>query len=109
MLARTLSRPWHIPSPTPIGVNWRKVNGMSTGYWICLFCFSCFPMFAQQNGQMGQSEPLAPVSATANHSITLDVVVADKGGHAASGLQQPDFTLLDNKAPQKITSFRVVE
>ena len=55
---------------------------------------------------MGQSEPLAPVPAAANHSITLDVVVADKGGHAASGLQQQDFTLLDNKAPQKITSFQ---
>jgi VWFA-related protein len=86
-----------------------KVNGMSIRYWICLFCFSCFPMFAQQNGQMGQAEPVAPVSATATHSITLDVVVADKGGHAASGLQQPDFTLLDNKEPQKITSFHVVE
>jgi VWFA-related protein len=39
----------------------------------------------------------------------LDVVVTAKSGHALSGLQQQDFTLLDNKEPQKIVSFRTVE
>jgi VWFA-related protein len=35
----------------------------------------------------------------------LDVVVAPKSGAPVSGLQQQDFTVLDNKTPQTITSF----
>lgn len=41
--------------------------------------------------------------------VTLDVVVADKSGKPQAGLQQQNFTLLDNKAPQKILSFQAVE
>ena len=41
--------------------------------------------------------------------ITLDVVVTDKSGKPVTGLQQEDFTLLDNKQPQKIVSFQAVE
>jgi len=37
--------------------------------------------------------------------MVLDVVVTPKSGPPASGLQQQDFTILDNKAPQAITSF----
>jgi len=37
--------------------------------------------------------------------ITLEVVVTDKGGHAIPGLQQSDFTLLDDKQPVTIKSF----
>ncbi|MGO9094352.1 MAG: VWA domain-containing protein [Bryobacteraceae bacterium] len=60
---------------------------------IYLFCSSL--MLAQQG--------------SANRQITLDVVVADKSGKPVGGLQQADFTLLDNKQPQKITSFQAVE
>jgi VWFA-related protein len=38
----------------------------------------------------------------------LDVVVAAKSGAPVGDLQQQDFTILDNKAPQTITSFKVV-
>jgi VWFA-related protein len=41
--------------------------------------------------------------------MTLDVVVTDKSGRPLPGLQQQDFTLLDNKQPQKIVSFHAVE
>ena len=51
---------------------------------LCLFCFSL---------------------ARAASVITLDVVVTDKAGKPVPGLAQPDFTLLDNKQPQKIASF----
>ena len=44
-----------------------------------------------------------------NRQMTLDVVVTDKSGKPVSGLVQQDFTLLDNKAPQTITSFRAVD
>jgi VWFA-related protein len=37
------------------------------------------------------------------------VVVTDTSGTQLRGLEQRDFTLLDNKQPQKITSFRAVE
>jgi VWFA-related protein len=41
--------------------------------------------------------------------MTLDVVVSDKSGRPVPGLEQQDFTLLDNKQPQKIVSFQAVE
>src|ERR1700728_3058481 len=47
--------------------------------------------------------------AGANRQITLDVVVTDKSGKPVPGLQQQDFTLLDNKQPQKILSFQATD
>jgi len=40
--------------------------------------------------------------------IHLDVVVTPKSGPHVDGLHQSDFTLLDNKVPQTITSFQAV-
>jgi VWFA-related protein len=40
--------------------------------------------------------------------IALDVVAAPKSGRPVANLQQQDFTVLDNKAPQAITSFKAV-
>jgi VWFA-related protein len=48
-------------------------------------------------------------SGGANTQITLDVVVTDKSGKPQAGLQQQNFTLLDNKIPQKIQSFQAVD
>jgi len=78
--------------------------------WIYVLCFSLVSGLAQQNGRAGQSEPPASVPpGSANHRMTLDVVVTDKSGRPLPGLQQQDFTLLDNKQPQKIMSFHAVE
>ncbi len=63
---------------------------------IPVFCLCVF------FGQAQQSEP-------ANRRITLDVVVTDKSGKPVPGLQQQDFTLLDNRQPQKLLSFTAVE
>ena len=41
--------------------------------------------------------------------ILLDVVVTPKSGPPVGGLQRQDFTLLDNKVPQTITSFQAVD
>lgn len=84
---------------------------MSTrcGVWISIFSFSLVSGFAQQNGPAGQSEPPASVPAvSASRQMTLDVLVTDKSGKPVSGLEQKDFTLLDNKQPQKIVSFQAV-
>jgi VWFA-related protein len=43
------------------------------------------------------------------HHIILDVVVTDASGKPVSGLQEKDFTLLDNQQPQQIVSFQAVE
>lgn len=79
------------------------------GGWIYVLCFSLVSGFAQQHGPAAQSEPPAsgPLGS-ADHRMTLDVVVTDKSGRPLPGLQQQDFTLLDNKQPQKILSFRAV-
>ena len=51
-----------------------------------------------------------------NHSVAhpgdriyLDVVVSATSGPPVSGLQQQDFTVLDNKVPQAITSFEALD
>lgn len=41
--------------------------------------------------------------------IYLDVVVSPKSGSPMKGLQQSDFTILDNDVPQSITSFQAVD
>jgi VWFA-related protein len=66
--------------------------------WISLVCF----------GVCGFAQQTAP-PAGANRQITLDVLVTDKSGKPVPGLQQQDFTLLDNKQPQKIVSFDAVQ
>lgn len=61
--------------------------------WIGLFSLSLCSGFAQ-----------APPSGI-DHHIVLDVVITDKSGKPVSGLQQQDFTLLDNKQPRRIDAF----
>jgi VWFA-related protein len=64
-----------------------------------------------------QPAPVSPSPSNAGHQdtaitvpfITLDVVVTNKSGKPQTGLQHQDFTLLDNKIPQKILSFQAVE
>ena len=54
---------------------------------------------AQQSG---------PVSQGPGGKIYLDVVVTPKNDQPVTGLQQQDFTLLDNKLPVPIDSFRAL-
>ena len=60
-----------------------------------VLCTAVF--FAQQNTQPASAPP---------SRIDLDVVVTPKSGPAVAGLQQQDFTIFDNKASQRITSFQ---
>jgi VWFA-related protein len=50
----------------------------------------------------------SPPAQLGSDMINLDVVVTPKSGPPVSGLQQQDFTVLDNKVPQTIMSFRAV-
>ena len=51
-------------------------------------------------------QPTQP--AHPDDKIYLDVVVTPKSGPPVTGLQQQDFTLLDNKAPRPIASFQAI-
>jgi VWFA-related protein len=58
--------------------------------------------------QGSQARQAAASEAGASGSIRLDVVVAHKNGPPVGGLAQSDFTVIDNKHTQPITSFRAV-
>jgi VWFA-related protein len=72
--------------------------------WICALLLSLAVLAGQ-----GIIQPF-PAQATpgAESLIKLHVVVNDKSGKPVSGLEQQDFTLFDNKQPEKIVSFEAV-
>lgn len=94
-------------------VNVRRALELLPAVLYCsLFCFlisSLSPGFAQQTASpppvLSPAER-ATASSSPDRHITLDVVVTDKSGKPVAGLQQQDFTLLDDKQPQKIVSFQ---
>lgn len=63
---------------------------------------------AQQNGGSSspQLQPLTSSPQSGDSEVRLDVIVTDKSGKPVSGLQQQDFTILDNKHPAKVLSFQ---
>jgi len=69
--------------------------------WLCVLWLSVYSGFAQT--------PTSAQIADAGRRITLDVVVSDKSGKPIPGLDQRDFTLLDNKQPSKILSFDAIQ
>jgi VWFA-related protein len=72
-----------------------------------------------QNSPPVQSVPAPPGSARkaaatpaaedANRQITIDIQATDKTGAPIRGLQQQDFTVLDDKRQQSIVSFHAVD
>lgn len=66
----------------------------------------------QQNLQQipGATTPAQPNGLMANQTgpVSLDVVVDDKKGNPTGGLEQKDFTLLDNGQPRPLVGFRAV-
>jgi len=69
--------------------------------------------FAQQDAARPESgRPTGAAAAfpdKTDPNITLDVVVTDKSGKPVAGLEQKDFTVLDDKLAQNLKSFRAVE
>jgi len=60
-------------------------------------------IFVSLGAGLAQNTPTGPDPAFA-----LQVVVTDRSGKPFPGLEEEDFKLLDNKRPQKITSFEAV-
>jgi len=72
-----------------------------------------FPAFSGQSTAPPQLRPRPPAALKeppggTGHRITLDVQVADRSHEAVHGLQQQDFTVLDDGKPQDILSFIAV-
>ena len=55
-----------------------------------------------------QTNPPADAATPGKH-ISINVVVAQKKGQPIHGLREGDFTVLDNKQPQKLLAFREVD
>lgn len=81
----------------------RTVFRVPVGFFLSLLAF------AQQGPPSATAALPSAAPATVDHRIWLDVVVIDKAGKAVPGLGEQDFTLLDDKQPRKITSFRATE
>jgi VWFA-related protein len=65
---------------------------------------AALPVVAQQS-----LPPIAPPGpSSSSQQIHLDVVVNTRSGDPVTSLRQQDFTILDNKTPRPITSFKVV-
>jgi VWFA-related protein len=68
------------------------------------------PAPAPHSPKLVQRTPEIAVKALKpERRIHLDVVVTDASGHAVGGLQQPEFTVLDNNLSQPIQSFHAVD
>jgi VWFA-related protein len=86
-----------------------KVSYRAGIVFLCLSCCS-LAVFAQSQpgsapGQAQLQVGPKPPSDTANQ-LVLDVVVTDKAGKPVKGLEQKDFTVLDNGHSQTILSFQ---
>ena len=75
--------------------------------WVGILCLAVCLGYARQNPPAGAGTP-GDVPGT-DQNIVLDVVVTNKAGKPVTGLGQQDFTVLDNKQPQKLAYFQPVE
>jgi len=67
------------------------------------------PGSGTQAAQPAESSVLHTRTGPLPRTIHLDVVVTSKAGEPVTGLEQKDFTLLDDKVPREITSFEAVD
>ena len=72
-----------------------------------LFLIPCSPLFAQGNQQQSSQQSVpAPTLRVTSSLVFLDVTVTDKKGHpVVTGLTKDDFTITEDKKPQRIFSF----
>jgi len=68
----------------------------------------CFLLTVFLSSTSAFSQQSTPPPQPANDMVNLDVVVTPKSGPPITGLQQQDFTVLENKTPVPINSFRAV-
>jgi hypothetical protein len=67
-----------------------------------------FPLVALLYAVVLSAQQNIPATAAPPSRIDLDVVVTAKAGPPVANLEQQDFTVLDNKTPQHLTSFKAI-
>src|SRR5437879_3998323 len=67
----------------------------------------CPPAFSQQPAAPAPVEQ-PPTVKTSVEEVLLDIIVRDKKGKPITDLKAEELTVIDNGAPQTITSFRLV-
>jgi VWFA-related protein len=78
--------------------------------FITLSTLSTVILSAQQTSLL--SSPIVatgPPTEQQIRPVTIDVAVSDRSGKPVRGLQQQDFTVLNNKQPNSLTSFLAVD
>jgi VWFA-related protein len=75
---------------------------------LTFFIVSSITLTAQQTSL---PSPLAPPTTQVQQTqnITIDVAVSGRSGKPVRGLKEQNFTLLDDKQPKNLTSFRAVD
>lgn len=76
---------------------------------LALFCLAAAVAQSQSPAPPADASASASAQADAQKTFTIHVQIADNKGHLVPGLQESDFTLLDNKQPQKLLAFRAVD
>jgi VWFA-related protein len=74
----------------------------------CALFVSLLPAALPVAAQQSLPAIAPPGPSSSSQQIHLDVVVDSKSGQPVNYLGQQDFTVLDNKSPRPITSFKVV-
>jgi VWFA-related protein len=70
---------------------------------VCLVVAALLPSLDTASAQQ-----ISPAVNSSSRSLRLNVIVTPKAGLPVTSLQKQDFTLMDNKSPLPITSFRAV-
>jgi VWFA-related protein len=73
----------------------------------CALFVSLLPAALPVGAQQSLPAIAPPAPSSSSQRIRLDVVVNTKTGQPVTSLRQQDFTILDNKSPRPITSFKV--
>jgi VWFA-related protein len=80
--------------------------------FLLLLIFARTALAEQDAGGAGSEKqagaPASAASTKPDRTVTLEVVVTDKAGKPVSGLQEQDFTLLDDKLTQKLRTFHAM-
>jgi VWFA-related protein len=69
-------------------------------------CFSIAVLALALGGPGADAQQSNAAPLAKNQTVRLNVIVADHSGNRISGLKAQDFSLLDNKMPKAIASFR---
>lgn len=78
-------------------------------HFLCVALLSCGAGAVAQRPVTIPPPPSEGPGKGPSGPVSFDVVVTDKAGHPVHGLQQSDFTVLDNKQPTAIRDFQAHE